>query len=222
MIVLGLTGSIGMGKSTIASMLRHLGVPVHDADASVHDLMRHDKAVRGAIASTFPIYRYPALYHKKDKSINRVQLGKLVFEHDEKRRALENILHPAVRQAQTEFIRQKRSKGIKIVALDIPLLFETGADMRVDYTLTASAPYAIQRSRVLSRPNMNEAKFHAIVQKQMPDGEKRLRADYVIDTGIGRARTMGQLKKMLQDLKGQNKSTFAQDKEKPLSYYLYG
>ena len=211
-----------MGKSTIASMLCHLGVLVHDADACVHDLMRNDKAVREAIASTFPIYRYPALYHKKNKSINRVQLGKLVFEHDGKRRALENILHPAVRQAQKEFIRQNRSKGLKIVTLDIPLLFETGADMYVDYILTASAPYFIQRNRVLSRPNMNEAKFQAIIQKQISDGEKRLRSDYLINTGIGRTHTMKQLKKMLKDIKGQNKNSFARDKEKPLSYYLYG
>ncbi len=218
MIMLGLTGSIGMGKSTIANMLRFLGVPVHDADACVHDLMQHDKDTNTALSVAFPPHKHPKLYDK-DGAINRTILGKIIFKDNEKRQTLEQILHPRVRQSQTKFINEHRAKGIKILALDIPLLFETGGDAFVDYTLTARAPDLIQRTRVLSRANMDEDKFHSILQKQMPNKEKELRSDYVIQTGIGRANSMRQLKSMLQEIRSKENPPPLQ--ESPKQYYTY-
>src|SRR5690606_12753699 len=131
------------------------------------------------------------------RPINRKALGKIVFHDNEKRILLENMLHPLVREAQTAFIRRKQAKGRKIVALDIPLLFETGGEKNVDYVIVVSAPDFVQRQRVLARPGMSEETFEAILAKQMPDAEKRARADYVVHTGLGRAQTMKELKAVL-------------------------
>ncbi len=200
MIVLGLTGSMAMGKSTVGAMLETLGISVHESDHAVHELLGLDSPARPAFASEFPPYEFPQLYDRKTKEINRKELGALVFNDEEKREALENILHPFVHQKQDQFIRQQMSKGHEIVCLDIPLLFETEAQRHVDYTLVVSAPYSVQQQRAMSRPNMSEEKFHAILERQMPDKEKCARADYVIKTGLGRAYSMKSLKLTLLDI----------------------
>ncbi len=204
MIVIGLTGSIAMGKSTVGAMMQNLGIPVHESDHAVHELLGLESPARPAFASEFPPYEFPQLYDRKTKEINRKELGAIVFNDAEKRKALESILHPFVHQKQDQFIRQYISKGRKIVCLDIPLLFETGAERRVDYTFVASAPYHVQQQRALSRPNMSEEKLQAILERQMPDKEKCQRADYVIKTGLGRAHSMKELKLALLDIKKKN------------------
>ena len=205
MIVLGITGSIGMGKSTAAGMLAQMNIPVHDSDAEVHKLLEGDEQARLALAAQFPFYRYFSIYGKKDhcgvRRFNRKKLGKLAFENPKERKKLEKILHPLVRKAQDEFIRTHHNMGADIVALDIPLLFETGAEKRVDYTIVVSAPAFIQQERVLSRPNMTKDKFEAILESQMPDAEKCARADFVVPTGLGKAQTMKALKKIVYDFR---------------------
>jgi dephospho-CoA kinase len=201
MIVIGLTGSIAMGKSTIGAMMTNMGIPVHESDHAAHELLDIKSPARPALASAFPIYEFPQIYDRKTKAINRRELGALVFNNDEYREKLEGILHPLVQQSQTDFIREHTIKGRKVVCLDIPLLFETHADKRVDYTFVASAPYHVQQQRALSRPNMTEEKLQAILERQMPDKEKCIRADYVIKTGLGRAHSMKELKLALLDIK---------------------
>ena len=204
MIVLGLTGSIGMGKTTTGAMLETLGVPVHDADAQVHVLLEPGGKGAEAVSEAFPCLKYPKLYPKKIKGvrpIDRKALGKIVFRDNERRELLEEILHPLVQEEQQKFINKNNSLGVGIVALDIPLLFETGAEARVDYTVNVSAPHEVQRARVLDRPGMTEEKFGVILNRQMLDGEKCLRADFVVHTGLGRAHTMKELKKILLDLR---------------------
>ncbi|GJL86272.1 MAG: dephospho-CoA kinase [Micavibrio sp.] len=201
MIVIGLTGSIGMGKSTAAAMLQQLGVPVHEADAEVHELLGSEAQARVAVAAAFPYYEHPEIYDKKTKAIKRAALGKIVFSDEKKREALENILHPFVHDAQNKFILKSKKMGQEIVALDIPLLFETGGDEFVDVTIVVSAPFHIQEKRVMERPGMDEKKFHTILERQMPDSEKCERADYVLPTGLGRAETMKDLKKILHEIR---------------------
>jgi dephospho-CoA kinase len=192
MIVLGLTGSIGMGKSVAARMLKWLGVPVHDSDAAVHAAMGGEacEAVKSAFPESF-----------KDGAIDRKILGGIVFRDTEKLKILEGILHPIVQKSQEKFLGECRAQGKKIAALEIPLLFETGADERVDYTMVVSARADVQRARVLKRPGMTEDKFEAILAKQMPDAEKRERPDFVVDTGRGYISTFFQLIKSLYKIK---------------------
>ena len=200
MIMIGLTGSIGMGKSTAAAMLETLGVPVHDSDAAVKDLWAHKEGeAYQAICAAFPHFEYPDIY--KNKQIDRQKFSGMIFKNDKARTILEGILHPLVRASQNRFIRIQKKVGRKIIALDIPLLFETGADQRVDYVAVVSAPPYIQRTRVLQRENMTEDKFESIIARQMPDTEKCARADFVIQTGLGRAETMQQIKTMLLKMK---------------------
>ena len=204
MIVIGVTGSIGMGKSTVTSMLQRLGVPTHDADAEVHQLLAPKGKGYKAVARAFPYYSYPGIYGRTWKGgryIKRQALGKIVFRSEVAREKLEAILHPLVREAQAEFIRKMRRMGKKIVALDIPLLFETGGESLVHAVFVASAPYDVQRERVMARPGMDDKKFREILKRQMPDGEKRARGDYVIHTGLGRAHSMREIKAALRDLK---------------------
>lgn len=203
-----------MGKSTTANMLDHLGVPVHDSDAEVHRLLDHDREARIAIGAQFPYFRYFGIYGRKDKNgvrtIDRKKLGKLVFKKPQERKKLESILHPLVQKAQQEFLRIQKNAGRDLAVLDIPLLFETGADQRVDYTITVSAPSFIQRERVILRPNMDEKKFQNILKTQMPDAEKCARADYVLPTGLGRSHTMKELKKILFDICGRENIMISQ------------
>ena len=210
MIVIGLTGSIGMGKSTAGTMLEYLGVPVHDSDAEVHQLLSFESKAWPALAAAFPYFSYPQIYGRKhafnpffktQRFLKRGTLGRLVFENDAEREKLESILHPFVRQAQNEFIRAQRGLGRDIVALDIPLLFETGAETRMDFVINVTAPAFLQFSRVLSRPGMTDKKLTSILQRQMPDGEKCARADFVVHSGLGRATMMKELKGVLAKIR---------------------
>ena len=201
MIVLGLTGSIAMGKTTIGTMMKTMNIPVHESDHIVHKLLQRSSIARPAIASAFPFFEHPEIYDKKTKDLKRKEFGDLIFNNDAHKATLESILHPLVQKSQNEFIRAEALKGRDIVCLDIPLLFETGAESRVDYTIVVSAPYFIQRERVLSRPKMSEEKFLAILEQQMPDAEKCARADYVIKTGLGRAHAMKSLRIALLDIR---------------------
>ena len=195
MIVLGITGSIGMGKSTISVMLEEMGVPVHDSDAAVHKALSPEGSAFEEVAVTFP-----DAWDKKTKTLDRKKLGALVFGDEEKSKALEAIVHPAVWESQNKFRMTQKRMERKIVAMDIPLLFETGAEKRVDKVIVASAPPDIQRRRVLSRPNMSEEKFAAILASQMSDIEKRARADYIVETGLGLAHSRRTLQKILKEL----------------------
>lgn len=177
MIILGLTGSIGMGKSTTANMFRMAGVPVHDADATVHALYQTKDVIR-AIEEAFP-------GTTSAQGVDRQALGKAVLGNVDAVRKLELIVHPLVRKAEIAFLNQQRAFNEPLVVLDIPLLFETGGNKRVDQILVVTAPAEIQRQRVLSRQAMTEERFNAILAKQMPDSEKRENADYIIDTSQG-------------------------------------
>ena len=203
MIVLGLTGSIGMGKSTLAAMLRTQGVPVHEADAEVHALLGPGGKGYQAVRAAFPYYSFPQIYKRTRKGylLNRAALGAIVFKDDRLRERLELVLHPLVRDGQKKFMLAMRRAGHKMVCLDIPLLFETGGDAFVDITMVVSAPYDVQRARVLARPGMTEDKFHAILNRQLPDAEKCARADYIIPTGLGMAHSMQALKAILRHIK---------------------
>jgi len=173
MIRIGLTGSIGMGKSTAAAMFRSLGVPVFDADACVHALQSPGGAAMAPIEARFPGTTGP-------QGVDRAALGAHVIGNAPEMAALEAIIHPLVRAGRAAFLRRNRSRPM--VVLDIPLLFETGGEEAVDIVLVVSAPAFIQRRRVLARKGMTEAKFRAIRRSQMPDSEKRRRADIVIET----------------------------------------
>lgn len=195
MIVLGLTGSIGMGKSTAAKMLADMGVPVHDSDAAVHELLAKGGAAVAPVAA-----RFPDAFNHKAQAIDRQRLGAAVFGDDGKRRDLEGILHPLVRTAQDEFIRVQGRMGRDMVVLDIPLLFETGAEARVDATIVVTAPAAVQRQRVLAR-GMSAEQFTRRLQSQMPDSEKRRRADFVVQTGNGMAHTRRELAAIVKTMR---------------------
>ncbi len=190
-----------MGKSTVGSMMKTMHIPVHESDHAVHRLLKRDSEARPAIAAAFPHYEYPDIYEKKTYDIKRKEFGALIFNDDDHRATVEGILHPLVHEDQQDFIRKSRLKGHKIVCLDIPLLFETGAESRVDYTITVSAPRLIQKQRVMERAGMSEEKFQTILERQLPDIEKCRRADYVIKSGLGRAHTMKELKNVITDIK---------------------
>ncbi|MDA0785940.1 MAG: dephospho-CoA kinase [Proteobacteria bacterium] len=190
MIVLGLTGSIGMGKSTAANMLRTLGVPVHDADATVHRLFSRDRNLRDEIRARFP-------YAVSDAGVDRQALGAAVFGNPDARRDLEAIVHPRVRAAADAFLRRHRRLRSPLVVLDIPLLYETGGEDRVDGGVVVTAPAALQRRRVMARPGMDADRFAGILASQMPDREKRRRADFVVETGLGKAYTFRRLKRIV-------------------------
>ncbi len=172
-LILGLTGSIGMGKSTVARMFADAGVPVFDADAAVHELQGPGGALLGAIEAEFPGSTGP-------DGVDRVNLGEQVFGDPAALARLEAIVHPAVADMRSEFLLEH--VGAPIIAFDIPLLFEKGGESRVDRVVVVSAPADIQRKRVLARAGMTPEKFAHILSLQVPDAEKRARADYVIDT----------------------------------------
>lgn len=196
MIVLGITGSIGMGKSTLAAMCADMGLPVHNSDEAAHAALSPGGGAFEEVAVTFP-----EAWNAKNHTIDRQILGGLVFADTDKRRALEAIIHPAVWDSQHKFLMTQRRMGRKIAALDIPLLYETGAQERVDYVIVASAPPDIQKRRVMTRPNMNEEKFAAILATQMSDAEKRARADYIVETGLGLAHSRRSLTKIIASLR---------------------
>ena len=176
MFIIGLTGSVGMGKSTTARLFAEQGVPVHDADAVVHQLYEGEAVA--AIEAAFP----GATARGK---VDRSRLAVLVLDDPSALKRLEAIVHPLVQAAEQELLAQAQARGDKVAVLDIPLLFETGGDRRVDAVVVASAPTEIQQARVLARPGMTWEKLEAILRKQMPDDEKRRRADFVVDTSRG-------------------------------------
>jgi dephospho-CoA kinase len=192
MIIIGLTGSIGMGKSTTAKMFMDENIAVHDADAVVHDLYRAGPLV-DEIEERFP-------GTKNEGSIDRKKLGQYVLNDKAAMKELEALVHPYVRRAEEKFIDDSRDKNAKLVVLDIPLLFETGGDKRVDKIVVVTAPYEVQRERVLSRPDMSEEKFQQILQKQMSDAEKRSRADFLIDTSLGMDAAREQVQHIISQL----------------------
>jgi dephospho-CoA kinase len=195
LIVLGLTGSIGMGKSTAAAKLRRLGVPLFDADLAVHRLLAPSGAAVQAVSAAFPGVETEV------GGIDRVLLGQRVFTHPAALRQLEAILHPMVAAEEKRFLARSRARRVPLVVLDIPLLFETGAERRCDYVLVVSASALVQRQRVLRRPGMTEIRLDAILRKQMPDRRKRQRADFVVPTGSGRGRTLRRLKSIVRLLR---------------------
>ena len=175
MLTVGLTGSIGMGKSTVAAMFAAEGVPVFDADAAVHRLQGPAGAVVAAIEAAFPGTTGPA-------GVNRTALSEAVLGDDAAMKRLEAIVHPAVAAERAAFVAAHADSPL--IVFDIPLLFETGGDARVDRVVVVSADAAVQRARVLARPGMTEAKFAAILARQLPDADKRARADLVIATDV--------------------------------------
>jgi dephospho-CoA kinase len=176
MIIIGLTGSIGMGKSTTAQLFEAEGVPVADSDAIVHALYAGKAAP--LIEAAFPGVVV-------NGTVERTKLGGHVIGKPEAMKKLEAIIHPLVRAAQDEFLRIAKASGVQFAVLDIPLLFETDSTNRVDKIVVVTAPADIQRARVLARPSMTLEKFEAILARQTPDSEKRARADFVINTSHG-------------------------------------
>lgn len=202
--VIGITGSIGMGKTTAAEMLRDMGIPVHDSDASVHMLI-------GLNGKAVPLVgqEFPEALKKSDAGdayIDRQVLGRIVFTDRKKKRLLEDILHPLVRYESDRFIAEMIQLAHSIVALDIPLLFETEGEKRVNVTVCVSAPQEMQKERVLARPGMTSEKFERIVAGQLPDAEKRRRSDYVIETDKGFEDMRAQLGKIINDIRTAQRS----------------
>ena len=194
-IVIGLTGSIGMGKTDTAGIFRRLGVPVFDSDAEIHRLTRPDGHALGAIKAAFPAA-------VSDNRLDRVRLSEEVFAERAKRRKLENILHPMVRAAQRRFLQRWARKEAKVVLIDVPLLFESGLERFFDQVIAVSAAPHIQRQRVLARPGMTPKKLERILHAQLADSEKRERADFVIDTGRGRGPVYASARNLLRSWQG--------------------
>jgi dephospho-CoA kinase len=188
MFILGLTGSLGMGKSTTARFFAEAGVPVHDADAVVHRLYEGEAAA--AIEAAFP-------GATTGGKVDRNKLAARVLGDAAALKRLEAIVHPLVQQAEERLLAEAEARGERIAVLDIPLLFETGGDRRVDAVVVVSAPPKVQRARVLERPGMTVEKLEAILAKQMPDAEKRARADFVVDTAQGYEAARAQVRAIL-------------------------
>ena len=195
MHVLGLTGSIAMGKSTVAGMFRASGVPVFDADAEVHTLLAKGGAAVDAVAAAFPdAYKAGA--------IDRKVLGGIVFGNAAQLTRLEAILHPMVGAARRRFLGLARRRQCRLVVLDVPLLLETGGERYCDTVAVVSAPRFVQRRRLRSRGGMTAARINAILKRQMPDARKRSRADHVIATGVALAETRRQVRQLVDKLRG--------------------
>jgi dephospho-CoA kinase len=192
--VLGLTGSIGMGKTTTANMFREAGVAVHDADATVHALYRG--AAVPLVEAAFPGV-------SADGAIDRARLSALVLDRPDAMARLESIIHPLVRQAERDFLERCRHDRVPVAVLDIPLLFETG-HKRCDATIVVTAPADVQRARVLARPGMTEARFAAILARQMPDAQKRRRAHFIVDTSQGLLSARRQVQSILRAIAGRS------------------
>jgi dephospho-CoA kinase len=189
MFILGLTGSLGMGKSTTAGFFAGAGVPVHDADAVVHRLYEGEAAA--AIEAAFPGTTLAG-------KVDRIKLAARVLDDPEALRRLEAIVHPLVREAEARFLTDARARGAKVVVLDIPLLLETASHQRVDAIVVVSAPSDVQRQRVLERPGMTPDKLDAFLARQMADSEKRRHADFVVDTSRGLDSAREQVREILR------------------------
>ncbi len=186
MLVIGVTGSIGMGKTTATGVLRRLGLPVHDADAAVHGLFARGGAAVRPVGDAFPAAA-------RNGAIDRKALGAAVFGNPAALARLEAIVHPLVRQVARRFLDRCRRRRASMAVLDVPLLFETGGDALCDVTILVSAPAFIQAQRVLRRPGMTRQRLADIRARQMPDAEKRRRADFVVSTGLGRRESLRQI-----------------------------
>lgn len=191
MTVLGLTGSIGMGKSAAAQHLRRLGIAVHDADAEIHRLLREDRATIDAVDAAFPGV-------KREGRIDRRDLGRRVFGDAAALARLESLLHPRVRQSTERFLRRAAAARLPLVVLDVPLLLETGGEDRCDFVVVVSAPDFVQAGRVLQRPGMTRERLAAILKRQMPDAAKQRRADFVIPTGLDRRTALQALARVVR------------------------
>jgi len=192
MIIVGLTGSIGMGKSTTARFFADEGIPVNDSDAVVHDLYRSE--------AVEPVGKaFPGVI--KDGAVDRQALAAQLAANSDGFKKLEAIVHPLVRGRETQFLDDQRQKDADIVLLDIPLLFETGRHDAVDAVVVVTSDPHIQRERVLARPNMTEEKFQLILSRQMPDGEKRQKADFLVDTGYGLSVAQSRVRDIIKSLR---------------------
>jgi len=198
--VIGLTGSIGMGKTETAKMFERADIPVFDSDAAVHILMGKDGAAVPLVSGIFPNVMTP-------NGIDRKALGARVFDDPAALKQLESILHPMVSDMRQSFFDQAKAEGHDLVVVDVPLLFETGGEKQCDFTVVVSAPLTIQRQRVLSRPNMTVQKFENILAQQMPDEEKRRRADFIVQSDRGISYAEDQVAKIIEKcrLKKQDK-----------------
>jgi dephospho-CoA kinase len=201
MLVIGLTGSIGMGKSTVAERFRQLGIPVCDADEIVREL--YEGAAVAAIEAAFP-------GTTSDGKVDRVKLGQAVLHDPHGLKRLEAIVHPMVQAAEREFLHKAAEQGAQMAVLEVPLLFETGGDARVDVTIVVSAPPEVQRERVLARPGMTASKLEAILARQMPDSEKRRRADFVVDTGVTIEESHAQVDAIVEQLRNRGGRAYQQ------------
>lgn len=205
MIILGLTGSIAMGKSTTAALLRRLGLPVHDADAAVHALTGRGGAAVDAVGRAFP-------GTVRKGAVDRAALGRKVLGDPAALKRLEAILHPLVRASERRFLAGHARRRTPLVVLDIPLLFETGGERRCDAVLAVHCRPALQRRRALARPGMDPARFEATLARQMPAREKVKRADFAVDTGLGRARVLRELQAIVKLLGTWEERAWAPDR----------
>lgn len=191
LILLGLTGSIGMGKSETTKMFRRLGVPVYDADATVHKVYAPGGDAVAPIAAAFP-------GAVKNGAVDRPALSRMVVGNDAELKRLERITHPLLRRYQKRFLQAALAAGRRLVVLDVPLLFETRGTKRVDRVAVASAPGAVQRARVLRRPDMTAEKFAYILSRQTPDKVKRAKADFLVPTGLGRRVALDAVRRIIK------------------------
>jgi dephospho-CoA kinase len=201
MMIIGLTGSIGMGKSEASKMFRRLGVPVYDADAAVHRVMAPGGAAVAPVDAAFPGV-------VTDGRIDRQALGQRVLGNKDALKQLEAIIHPRVRLEQVKFLHAAARRRVPLVVLDIPLLFETGGDRRCDVTAVVSAPATVQTLRVLRRPGMTPERLANTLKHQMPDRLKRQRADVVLPTGLGRRLTLDSIRNLLRRLRSRRGSNW--------------
>jgi dephospho-CoA kinase len=196
MIILGLTGSIGMGKTTAANMLRAMGLRICDSDAVVHKLLARGGGAVEVIGAEFGNV-------VRDGAVDRAALGQAVFSDPAALKRLEAILHPMVQAAQGSFLKNAALNGVSIAVLDVPLLFEVGTDKRCDAVLVVTAPRFLQEQRVLRRPGMTPERLRATLARQLPDAEKRRRADFVVHTGLGKWHTYGRLREIVTQLRNE-------------------
>ena len=190
MVIIGLTGSMAMGKTTVAGMFRYLRIPVYDADATVHAMLAKGGEAVEDVAGLFPGV-------VEDGAVNRARLGAEVFGKDDALAGLEAILHPMVRRQQSRFLKRAMGRRAALAVLDVPLLFETRGEDHCDLVAVVSASPFLQRARILSRPGMSAQKMRDILARQVPDGEKRRRADFIINTGLDRQQSLRQVRNIV-------------------------
>jgi len=201
MLIIGLTGSLGMGKSTAAEYLSSRGLPVFDADAAVHAL--YEGAAVLLVEREFP-------GTTSQGKVDRAKLGAAVMTNPERLARLEAIVHPMVREAERDFLQKEAARGTRMAVLEIPLLFETGADAKVDATIVVSASPDLQRQRLMGRPSMSPEKLESLLARQMPDAEKRARADFVVDTSGEIAASRAALDAIIANLKDRESRAFVE------------